>query len=62
MKNCTKCDDRGMIQDDKYSAHSCLYGKHNRIMEEKFKNVSIEDLLNYGRARVIEKGGLLLTE
>ena len=55
MKNCTKCDERGHIQDTPHSSHSCPCGKYNRQMEAKFKNVSIEDLLAYGRARVIEK-------
>lgn len=57
MENCTKCDERGHIQYNEHSSHSCPCGKYNRQMETKFKNVSIEDLLAYGRARVIEKGG-----
>lgn len=55
---CNKCDDRGMIQDDKYSAHSCDCGKYGKIMREKFKDVSIEDLLNYANLRTEEKGRL----
>ena len=58
---CNKCDERGMIIDTpspSYSAHSCPCGESHRLMEEKFKNVSIEDLLNYGRARAEEKGRL----
>jgi hypothetical protein len=56
---CNKCDERGMIQDDKYSAHSCSCGKNNRLMEESMKDVKIEDLLAYGRARIEQKKKLL---
>lgn len=60
MKICKKCDETGHIREIKnggYHGYSCPCGKYNRIMEAKFKNVSIEDLLAYGRARRIEKGG-----
>lgn len=44
-----------MIQDGKYSAHSCECGKLNRIMEERLKDVSIEHLLGYAQKRMGEK-------
>jgi hypothetical protein len=56
ITKCNLCDERGHIQDTPHSSHSCPCGKYNRQMEAIFKNVSIEQLLNYGRARVIEKG------
>lgn len=58
MEICNKCDEDGSIFKDHGSyvtSHSCDCGKYHRVMEAKFKDVSIEDLLNYGRARVIEK-------
>lgn len=59
MKKCNKCDERGYIVDKSFlpnhSAHSCECGWAIQQIENKFKNVSIEDLLAYGRQRVIEK-------
>lgn len=52
---CTKCDERGHIRIDEHSSKSCDCGKHNRIMEDIFKNVAISDLLNYARKRRQEK-------
>ena len=59
---CNKCDERGYINDSleptKYhSDHSCECGWAIEQSMLKFKDVKIEDLLAYGRARVIEKGG-----
>lgn len=58
MKECNKCDERGMIVEIKNGAHyghSCDCGKYQKLMKERFKDVSIMDLLAYGRQRVIEK-------
>lgn len=61
---CKKCDDRGMITEKKNGGiygHSCKCGKYNKIVKERFDEMmgnpmkSIENLLSYGRSRVIEK-------
>ena len=54
-KECDKCDERGMISDGGGFAHSCECGFHNRLMDEKFAGVSIEELLAYGAGRIEEK-------
>jgi hypothetical protein len=56
-EDCTLCDERGMIADPviKGASSSCDCGKYNRLMKEKFKDVSIEELMAYGRMRVEEK-------
>ena len=56
MTKCNKCDERGYIADTKYSRHSCECGWAIEQSMLKFKDVKIEDLLAYGRARSIEKG------
>jgi len=57
--DCTLCDERGMIQDKSalpnWSASSCKCGKYGRLMEERFKGVSLEQLLAYGFARRAQK-------
>jgi len=57
---CFLCDERGMIADPviKGASSSCNCGKYNRIMEGKFKGVSLEQLIAYGRARAEQKGKL----
>lgn len=52
---CEKCDERGYIQDDKYSRHSCECGYAIKIQEQIFKNIPIEELLAYAQSRVREK-------
>lgn len=55
---CAKCDERGMIVEIKNGSHygqSCDCGKYQHLMKERFKNVSIEDLLAYGAVRVAQK-------
>lgn len=55
---CNKCDERGYIHDTETSRHSCECGWAIEQSMKKFENVSIEDLLNYGRMRVQEKSNL----
>lgn len=58
QSNCTKCDDSGMIYErtaQSISGHSCDCGKYHRVMEEKFKDIKIEDLLAYAQSRMKEK-------
>jgi len=55
MKICNKCDERGMIQDSKYSSHSCECGLNNRLMAKIFEDVEIGELLAYGKKRKKEK-------
>lgn len=55
---CNECDERGYIQDTKYSSHSCKCGWAIEPSMKKFENVNIMDLLAYGRNRVIEKQNL----
>lgn len=52
---CNKCDERGYIQDSKYSSHSCECGWAMEQSLLKFKNVKLEDLLAYAQKRIIEK-------
>jgi len=57
-KKCTKCDERGMIYtkcDGGIHGASCKCGKYQRVMEEEFKNWSIEDLFDYAHGRITEK-------
>lgn len=53
---CNECDERGYIADTEHSRHSCKCGWAIEQSMLKFKDVKIEDLLAYGRARSIEKG------
>lgn len=58
MIKCTKCDDRGMITEVKngsYYGHSCPCGKHNRIMDEMFKDFTLWELLGYAKQRINDK-------
>jgi hypothetical protein len=56
---CDKCDERGYIHHEidnsYYSGSSCECGWAIEQSMLKFKDVKIEDLLAYGRARVKEK-------
>ena len=52
---CNKCNERGYIQDSEYASHSCECGWAIEQSRKKFEGVSIEDLLNYGRNRIIQK-------
>ena len=54
-QKCDLCDERGYIADTEYSRHSCPCGWAIEQSMKKFENVSLEDLLNYGRNRVIQK-------
>ena len=57
-EKCDKCDDRGMITEVKNGAHyghSCECGYANYLMEHRFKEVSIEELLSYGAERIEDK-------
>lgn len=59
-KVCKKCDDQGMITEVKNGAHyghSCDCGKYHRLMNARWDNVNIADLLSYGARRIQEKGG-----
>lgn len=58
IEKCNLCDERGYIADTEYSRHSCDCGWAIEQSLKKFENVSIEDLLTYGRNRVIEKQNL----
>lgn len=59
-EECKKCDETGHIVDvntlGHYEAHSCPCGKYNRIMKEKFKDVSLGELIAYKEMREKEKG------
>lgn len=64
---CNKCNEEGSIVEHHkgYStSRSCRCGKYNRVMKEKFNKMfggdpveQINNLLAYGRQRVIDKGG-----
>ncbi len=60
-KECTKCDERGMIADPNFpgASSSCTCGKYSRLMQDKFKGAKIEDLFNYLEARRIQRGRYL---
>lgn len=47
------------VKNGSHYGHSCDCGKYNRIMEEKFKDVKIEDLFGYARQRIAEKQALV---
>lgn len=68
MKECNKCDERGMIADLKIkgAASSCKCGKHNRYMQEIFNEKfggdpvsQIDNLIAYGLKRREEKSNLI---
>jgi hypothetical protein len=44
-----------MISEGSGFARSCSCGKANRLMAEKFKDVSLDQLLSYGRRRAVQK-------
>jgi hypothetical protein len=56
ITKCNKCNKDGYIDDTEHSRHSCECGWAIEQSMLKFKDVKIEDLLAYGRARAIEKG------
>ncbi len=67
MENCTLCNEEGSIVESGegyITSHSCKCGKYHRYIKEKFAAMfggdpveQINNLLSYGRQRVIDKGG-----
>lgn len=53
VKDCKKCDERGMIADKKIkgAASSCNCGYANKLMQEQLKDVPLENLIAYLNAR-----------
>lgn len=55
QSKCIKCDERGYIQEDKYSSRSCECGWAIEQQKKVFENVSLEDLLSYAQTRIQDK-------
>lgn len=57
IKKCSKCDERGMIADSQFSAHSCDCGYHSIYERDLFEKVfpTLNHLMDYANMRFKEK-------